>query len=543
MGKRAGRVSPRIGLVLSSGELRGSAHLGVWAFLRSQNWERHIVTVHGTSIGSLVACGVRQGNLEDFVRAFVTHQASVSAVVQGGNPTFNKALERVSPLLPAFDEYIRSKKAGSISKFIESYLIYEYIDLQAITRRSRPAIRVGVVVGSNDDEVDEGPFAHVPDFEYREDLEPRLKALAGLSEYEAALWLLASCSEPSSVTIPVIDNMLVADGCLKTTTQVPTAGLGDNLDLVIVSDVHAGPEIRLRSEVPLIKLRFKGGPYDLEIDTGGERPADEVAQEVSDAILSAFDLTAKKFVQFQKAGKLPTSLTIDPDAAERMRLELASWIESETRCEDCEGCGQLQCGTCDGERLVDCETCTSSGSVECPECDGTSSQDCDDCDGDGETDCGSCEGAGDVECDSCDGEGTLDCDECDGDGEVECPRCDGSGERANGSDCKACSGSGTKECKECDGLGSQDCDDCDGGGDSPCSDCEGNGTCECDSCAGQGATDCENCEGGHVGCDDCTDGKTDCEDCDADGAYECEGCDGTGMRPSEAIEAYSPPRR
>jgi hypothetical protein len=39
--------------------------------------------------------------------------------------------------------------------------------------------------------------------------------------------------------------------------------------------------------VPLIKLRFKGGPYDLEIDTGGDRPADEVAQEVSDAILSA----------------------------------------------------------------------------------------------------------------------------------------------------------------------------------------------------------------------------------------------------------------
>ena len=53
--EQAGRAQPRIGLVLSGGGARGSAHIGVLKVLEELRIPIHVVV--GTSMGSLVGGG------------------------------------------------------------------------------------------------------------------------------------------------------------------------------------------------------------------------------------------------------------------------------------------------------------------------------------------------------------------------------------------------------------------------------------------------------------------------------------------------------
>ena len=102
---------------------------------------------------------------------------------------------------------------------------------------------------------------------------------------------------------------------------------------------------------------------------------------------------------------------IEEGADSRSRKETRVNQEAVSRCQRCNGLGEITCAVCNGSGGVACSRCDGSGKAkECTRCSATGLMPCQPCKGTGEAKgvlCASCKGEREMLCTTCRGEGAL----------------------------------------------------------------------------------------------------------------------------------------
>lgn len=314
---------PKIGLVLSSGGLRGAPYAGVWACLHSLGWMPNVRVIHGTSIGAQVgAAMVARPN---------SWATTVTAFLEAGEDkdTFQDGIK--------IWDRLTTDKRELFADYIQNWVVRATVTESEVRRGLRERnLKVGVVAAKLtrklmaeldsdwDEEVDDLPDELVrveEGTDVGELLRPRLVDLRRVKTGNELDWVFGSSAvAEEGCAAPVISGCVVADGCYNGRSLLPLFDIDTvGLDFIVLCAAAESRLLRPSLTTPNVWLRFTNGLF---IDE------DECSEpgEIASAIRGGFRSAQRQFAQASEGGLLPAGLTFDARRADKGYAQLASLI-------------------------------------------------------------------------------------------------------------------------------------------------------------------------------------------------------------------------